>query len=260
MDFQREANVMRVPRVRGVIDRRILVNFRVDPEVVQLQLPPPFKPMIHRESAIAGICLIRLKQIRPVGTPAWFGIGSENAAHRIAVVWPDGDELRCGVYIPRRDTSSRLNVLLGGRVFPGVHHHAEFEVEESAKRFNIRMRSDDGNAHLSFDGSVATDLPGQSTFENVEAASRFFEKGSLGYSATAHPGHFHGLELRSHRWSVQPLEVHAVTSGFFENQDKFPSGTVQFDSALLMRGIEHEWVAHKPLCCHDQSELLIRCG
>jgi hypothetical protein len=80
---------MRVPRIRGVIRRRILVNFRVDPEVVKRQLPKPFRPKLHRGDAVAGVCLIRLEQIRPTHVPAALGIASENAAHRIAVVWDE---------------------------------------------------------------------------------------------------------------------------------------------------------------------------
>ena len=33
---------MRIPTLRGVIDRRILVNFRVDPNVLATLLPSPF--------------------------------------------------------------------------------------------------------------------------------------------------------------------------------------------------------------------------
>ena len=37
---------MRIPVVRGVIDRRILANFRVDPEVLARVLPQPFRPKL----------------------------------------------------------------------------------------------------------------------------------------------------------------------------------------------------------------------
>jgi len=56
---------MKVPKVHGVIGRRLLVNFRVEPEVIQRQLPQPFRPKLHDGHAVAGICLIRLENIRP---------------------------------------------------------------------------------------------------------------------------------------------------------------------------------------------------
>ena len=104
---------MRIPVLKGTIKRRLLVNFRVDP-AIQKRLPTPFRPKLHRGHAIAGICLIRLEHIRPAGLPALIGFSSENAAHRIAVEWTDvSGTAREGVFIPRRDTGSRLNSLAG---------------------------------------------------------------------------------------------------------------------------------------------------
>src|SRR3954469_16093375 len=110
--------MMRMPNIQGVIRRRLLVNFRVDPIVIQRQLPAPFRPKLQAGYAVAGVCLIRLEHIRPKHVPAAFGIHSENAAHRIAVTWEEGGVTREGVYIPRRDTSSLINRLAGGRLFP----------------------------------------------------------------------------------------------------------------------------------------------
>src|SRR3954454_20999339 len=107
---------MQIPVIRGLIDRRILVNFRVDPDVLTKILPAPFRPKLVNGAGMAGVCLIRLKQIRPRFVPPFLGISSENAAHRIAVEWDDDGECRAGVFIPRRDTSSRLNTLAGGRL------------------------------------------------------------------------------------------------------------------------------------------------
>src|SRR3984893_10338567 len=98
---------MRIPVVQGLIDRRILVNFRVDPDVLTRMLPKPFRPKLVRGAGMAGVCLIRLKHIRPRFLPSFVGIGSENAAHRIAVEWDENGQYREGVFIPRRDTSSR---------------------------------------------------------------------------------------------------------------------------------------------------------
>jgi uncharacterized protein YqjF (DUF2071 family) len=58
-----------VPTIEGVIDRRILVNFRIDPSSVAALLPSPLQPLLVDGHAIGGICLIRLKDIRPRGWP-----------------------------------------------------------------------------------------------------------------------------------------------------------------------------------------------
>ncbi len=238
---------MRIPVIRGVIDRRILVNYRVDPAALARLLPPPFRPKLIHGAAMAGVCLIRLKHVRPCFVPSWLGISSENAAHRIAVEWDEGGERREGVYIPRRDTSSRLNALAGGRLFPGVHRHARFEVRERDDHYRVALDSDDGRTHLVVEGVVASELPASSVFRSLAEASEFFRRGSLGYSATATPGLFDGLELRSFDWRVRPLAVTAAESSFFGDRGMFPAGSAELDCALLMRGVEHEWHGREPL-------------
>ena len=59
--------------------------------------------------------------------------------------------------------------------------------------------------------------------------------------ATPRPERFQGLELRCHTWQVEPLAVRFVESSYFDDRAIFPEGSVTFDCALLMRGIEHEW-------------------
>lgn len=227
----------------------------MEPDVLARLLPAPFRPKLVNGLGMAGVCLIRLKYIRPRFLPASLGISSENAAHRIAVEWDQNGELRQGVFIPRRDTSSRLNTLAGGRLFPGVHHHARFQVQEEDDHFRVVLDSDDGRTHLLVAGHVGTELPGNSMFTSVAEASRFFEQGSLGYSVTRRPGEFDGLELRSFRWRVRPLVVEEVESNFFKDRKLFPAGSVVFDSALLMQHIDHEWhgrgllVANAEECC-----------
>jgi hypothetical protein len=239
---------MRLPTIQGVIDRRILVNYRVDAGVAARLVPAPFRPKLAGGYAMAGICLIRLKQIRPAFVPFAAGIGSENAAHRLAVEWDADGQRREGVFIPRRDSSSRFNALVGGRLFPGEHHHARFDVDETDDRLRVRFESDDGETSVNVTARIAEAVPAFSVFGSLDDASRFFEGGALGYSVTRDPGRFDGLELRCKRWTVQPLAVDAVQSSYFDDRTKFPEGSATFDCALLMRGVEHEWHTREDVC------------
>lgn len=241
---------MRIPIIRGLIDRRVLVNFRVDPDVLSRVCPSPFRPQIVSGFGVAGICLIRLKHIRPKLLPSFLGISSENAAHRIAVEWDANGVTQTGVYIPRRDTSSFLNAFAGGRIFPGVHNRARFDVRETENEYHIAMDSIDGSAHVAVDGRTTDELPDDSVFATVAKCSQFFEAGSLGYSPAKSTVQFDGLELRTINWHVQPLSVTNVQSSFFDDHEAFPDGSVTFDNALLMRGVDHEWHSRESLCCN----------
>ena len=232
---------MRLPKVHGVIRRRLLVNFRVDPAVVAALLPAPFRPKRHDGWAVAGICLIRLEEIRPKGFPRIAGLSSENAAHRIAVEWDEAGTTREGVYIPRRDTGSLMNHLAGGRVFPGEHHRARFDVEDSPERVSVAMRAADGAVHLRVVGRPTAALPAGSIFDSLETASAFFEPGSVGFSATASGRRLDQVVLTTHGWSVAPLAIEHVASNWFADPRRFPPGSAVFDCALIMRNVAHEW-------------------
>lgn len=235
---------MRLPRIEGVIRRRILVNFRVAPEVIQRQLPAKFRPKLHDGCAIAGICLIRLEQMRPIGLPSFAGIASENAAHRVAVEWQgENGQSQEGVFIPRRDTDSVLNHFAGGRLFPGEHHYADFHVTNSPDRIDFDMKSRDGRVAVQLRARFAKALPTTSKFTTLDDASNFFEPGSLGYSATGEQNRLDGIRLKTKTWQVEPLDVEHVHSSYFADEAAFPKGSVSFDCALLMRDIKHEWLS-----------------
>ncbi len=241
--------MLKLPTIRGVIERRILANYRIDPDVMRANLPPPFRPKLVNGYGLAGICLIRLKSIRPRFFPFAWGIGSENAAHRFAVEWDAQGSRHEGVYIPRRDTNSWLNTLAGGRIFPGVHHRAAFVVKETNENFSVALDSQDGKTHVSVSGSVSEHIAGTSVFASLSAASDFFRAGSLGYSATNTPGRYDGLELCCRQWKVESMKIEKMESSFFEDPTRFPSGSIVFDCALLMRQIEHEWRGREEICC-----------
>ena len=185
--------------------------------------------------------MIRFSGLRPQLIPRWLGFGSENAAHRIAVEWEQDGEQREGVFIPRRDTDSFFNKIVGGRVFPGIFQKSTFTTREESSSVSVRIVRGDGGDEITFAGRVAESLPTTSIFPSLAEAVGFFSLGATGYSATHDENHYHGMELRCLDWTVVPLAVEQARSCFFDDLGRFPAGTAQLDCALLMRGIAHEW-------------------
>jgi hypothetical protein len=232
---------MKPPRMSSVVERRLLVNYRVDPVVTARLLPAPLRPQQIGEWAVAGICLIRLGQLRLNGVPRLFGLRSENAAHRIAVEWDGPGGLSTGVYIPRRDSGSVINVLAGGRLFPGKHRRARFDVRETATNLHVSFASQDESVNVSVDVHTADQFQGSELFANLAQASDFFRQGSAGFSATRDQNRLDGIELHTDSWRVEPLEIRDVHSTFFDDQARFPHGSAILDSALLMRDLPATW-------------------
>ena len=94
--------------MNAVVERRLLVNYRLQPEVAARLLPSPFRPQLVAGWAVAGICLIRLGALRPAPLPAAAGLRSENAAHRFAVEWEDVDGVLRYEFSSRSATAARV--------------------------------------------------------------------------------------------------------------------------------------------------------
>lgn len=127
--------------------------------------------------------------------------------------------------------------LVRGRVIASISlvaHEAGGEIE-------LTMRSADGETAVELVAEAAPSLPTTSRFHSLAEASAFFEAGSLGYSPGVDADRLDALVLRTSGWRVEPLAVRHVYSSFFADERLFPEGSVEFDSALLMRNVEHEW-------------------
>ncbi len=159
----------------------------------------------------------------------------------MAVEWDENGERRERVFIPRRDTNSWFNKALGGRVFPGIFNRRVFEIREAHGAVAVRIVRAVGGEEVAFSGRPAERLPTSSTFPSVAEAAGFFSLGATGYSATHREGHYHGMELKSLSWSIEPLDVVHARSCFFDDAVRFPPGSVELDCALVMREIDHEW-------------------
>ncbi|MFJ6417349.1 DUF2071 domain-containing protein [Paeniglutamicibacter sp. NPDC091659] len=228
---------MKMPTLDATISRRLLINYRLDPEVAQSLLPPGLRPRLVGDEAVGGICLLRLSAVRPQWIGANVGWSAENSAHRIAVEWDDEYGTRNGVFIPVRHSSSRLPVLLGGALLPGRHEHAGFSVSESASRIAIDARARDMRVHA--DVSVSKEWSSQ-LFGSMGEASTFLREGSIGWSPAKHGKTLDGLELSTQRWEVEATEIHDVRSTYF---DALPPGAAELDHVLLMRDVPAKWTA-----------------
>jgi len=212
----RKGRKVKIPTLEGVIGRRLLVNYRVDPAVLQPLLPSGFRCKLVGDQAVAGICLIRLESLRPRGMPAFLGLSSENAAHRIAVEWEGGHGVdsrgrplelpfsggHCQ-FIPRRDTSSRVNAWSGGVLFPGEQHLAHFESQENEQTISVSLTSQDESVRVSVHGRPVAEWPSDSIFPDFATVNTFFQQGAVGYSATHTAGRLHGMRLDCPAWKAE---------------------------------------------------------
>lgn len=233
---------MKLPIIEGLIKRRILINYQIEPLEALRLLPSPFRPKLIKGKAIIGICLIRLENIRP-SFLSWLpcGISSENAAHRMAVEWEENGTNKEGVYIFRRDTNSLLNNLGGGRIFPGEHKYSRFNISEKNNEIHFEMISNDRETEVYFKGWKTDTLSKTSLFKSIEEISDFFRGGKDGYSPTKKGNCHQGMCLITHTWNMAPLHIETVDTSYFTRTLQVPLDTIKIDSVVIMRNVPHEW-------------------
>lgn len=215
----------KIPEMHGQIERRLLVTYRADPDVVAGLLPAPYRPQIVDGWALAGMCLIRLGHLVLRGKPQWGGNHPEDAAHRIAMEWDTPGGTQTGVYIVRRDSNSLSNVLAAGCIYPGRHNRSRFVVNESPEEIRIYCRALDASVEFDVHVRLTETLEGSKLFRDVTEASAFFGQDATDAGEDA-------------AWTMHPASVLAASSSYFGNAERFPRGSIEVDSALVMRPIE----------------------
>jgi hypothetical protein len=132
-------------------------------------------------------------------------------------------------------------VTVGGRLFPGHHHRARFDVREAAGDVRVAFASADGTAAVRAHVRTVAEWRPTTLFADLVQASDFFRRGAVGYSATRSGRCLDRLELRTSQWRVEPVEVCDAYSTFFADPKRFPPGSATLDGALLMRDVPVTW-------------------
>lgn len=221
-----------VPSVKAHLRRRLLVSYRLDPEIARTLVPSPLRPQLIGGQALGGFCVLGLDGIRPRWLSTRVGLRSENAAHRIAVEWDEHGSVRTGVFILERHSSAWHPVLFGGRLFPGVHRRARFTTDEQGDRYAMGM--DARGEHLDVDVEVGGSWA-SSFFGSVAEASAFYRSGRIGWSL-GHDGRMlEAVALAAEEWTVEAAQMRSVHSSFF---DALPSGSAVFDHVVVMRDLD----------------------
>ena len=126
------------PGVRGTVERRVLVNYRVGLGELDTELPDPFRAREVGETGkgIGTVCLTRVENARPAFAPARAGLSVRSVTHRIPAEI-EGEGRFCA-YVPVRGFSSRLCAAVGRHMLPADIRCAEFRTE---KKLGVRRTS-----------------------------------------------------------------------------------------------------------------------
>jgi uncharacterized protein YqjF (DUF2071 family) len=84
----------------------VSLNYAVEPRALQALLPSPLEPEIHQGSAWVQVLMSSLRDLRPHGLPALFGVCFYQASYRAAVRYRSAEgEWRRGGFFVRSETN-----------------------------------------------------------------------------------------------------------------------------------------------------------
>ena len=141
-----------------------------------------------------------------------------------------------------------MNTLSGGRLFPGVYSKANFDISDSGGFYSVRIESKEKEVIMSISAEVVSELPEGSAFASTDEVSDFFKTGNIGWSSRGESSQYDAIELKAVEWRMKPLKVKECFSAYFSDTSRFPEGSVEFDSAMIMRNLKHSWVSRENIC------------
>lgn len=234
--FTNEVIAHPIRPIEGVISRRLLVNATVDADVVRPLLPAGSAPLLvgADDRALVGVCLLRVRDLRPLGLPRAIGRSFEGVAHRISVTRADGS---AAVHIVRRETPDRVARVIGGRLFPGTH----WPIDLRPTRGDLRVEgTGDGGPPLLvdvLDEAPATGSP-RSVLGDDAAASTFFVGADRATSPSRRTGRHEELLMQAAPFTVRSVRVRElVLDRLAWALGGVPSTGLSFDSAFLVRDV-----------------------
>jgi hypothetical protein len=203
-----------VPVLRGSVDRRLVLTYRLEPTAAAAAVPDRFRPRTVRGHALGSLLILRIRGLRPRGLPERAGRTTYHALHRVAVEWSERNRQRSGAYVIRRASDSRLSALLGRWLAPGGAHHATFAVDVTDERVEATV-SDRSGVRANLAGTPTDELPADSVFDDITRAAAYFEADVVGHSPPDEG--YRGVALRMLDWEVTPVTVEAASASFFDD-------------------------------------------
>jgi hypothetical protein len=192
-----------LPLGRRPVQSRVLVVYRLDPQVVQTYLPDGLLPRVVSGYAIAAACYTRLG-----GTALFRDSGTDHLAYRFAVQREDGVE---AAWIPRRETSSWFEARCGA-FMRGEYGKSSFEVKEDA--LSIELSVAEGDSEHFYLRGEAGGFPQGSVFPTAHALEHFLgDEIVRPYDPIAPEAD--ELDL-AESVAAEPLAIFEVRSPFFE--------------------------------------------
>ncbi|MEM8883123.1 MAG: DUF2071 domain-containing protein [Planctomycetota bacterium] len=229
-----------LPDIRARLRERFVINFRVDPDVLQRRLPDWLAPQLIDGAAVASYCLLDLDQVTFGPVPDKLGVRNRNCAQRYGII-----DTRSGepcVYVAERNTDSRLGSFITGLGFPG--HHPRLDVAMDAVDDGWRIEVGDGGATPLFAARLQPASETRSTlFPSTDAFAAFLAGGVRSYCPATDAAKLNVVDMHKQDTHYEPLVAVDIEDRIVRDWLEL-DGPLAFDSAFRTVGGSYIWSYH----------------
>ena len=226
--------------LNGVVTRRFLVSYPVQPAALSRFLPPNAELSTWQQLAWVSACFVNLRHLRPSLVPTPVGIELNYLIHRTRarILYPDGVR-RESVLVLEANINSRIFANVGHRL-PGVRFQArDIRLCETPDYWRVQMEDDAGvllyQADIAKD-SVGEKLPSSSRFPDLAAADSFLLNVSYGVEWCAQAKSVRMLAETHDAWHTLAGSCTTHHNAFLDSLD---AAATEADHVITMTNIPH---------------------
>ncbi|MBI3943230.1 MAG: DUF2071 domain-containing protein [Chloroflexi bacterium] len=223
-----------------------LVNFAIDPEVLQRALPPAIEPDLHQGRAYLSIVIAVMHKIRPAFLPERLGITYHQVVYR-AVVRYQGKR---GVYFLRSDADNFFMSLAGDWLTFFRFHYSQITYRKERDRkehqcATFRLQPGD-KAPAGIDalydlGQKSKEMPPASHFSSLAEAQDFLVELFTAYGYDPLSGKVDFVNIKRGEWHIDVVPDVRAEYTFMQDSPLFPPGSAQLDSVFYATHMPYYW-------------------
>ncbi|MET3876327.1 DUF2071 domain-containing protein [Chitinophaga sp. OAE865] len=225
--------------VEAFFESSLVLTYAFPIAVLKALLPPRLEPDVFQDQwAFIAIAIVKTKNLRPKGFPAFMGNDFVLTGYRVFVRYTnsEGKRLR-GLYILKSETDRKKMQFLGN-LFTR-YRYTTTDITVSGEKDIISVRSVASGLDITVDaGDVAAALPEGSPFNNWKEARRF--AGPLPFTFTCNEQSDEVLIIEGVREHWEPVPVAVLHSEIrFLHHPALQGGRLA--NAFIIRQIPYYW-------------------
>ena len=215
-----------------------LVNYAMEPFLLQSLLPYPIQPNIHNGEAFLSVVVSELKDMRPTFIPKGMGFNFNQIVYR-AIVTCNNER---GVHFLRSDANNKI-MCLTGNLFSFFHfNYARIEntLNDGHHSINVLTKNREADIVANYDLSkVNKEMPEYSVFSSLEDAKEFFVELYVAFSAIDNCST--AVRIKRTEWDLRVVHDENAIYSFMDGSEMFPKGSTRLDSVFYVKNLFYHW-------------------